>query len=230
MKRKLALIFALVMGVALLAACGSTASSSSSSSSVAPASSSTSEETPSTPIVGTMVYRGKLAEVTDTTIKVEQMPGHDYGFESVIFNIDENTVVAPDGGELVVGGFVEVTYSGVMTRSIPPQATALDIYVLSNSDVLTSGIIVNGTIESVEKVDKDLRITITPVTPGETASASVEQGKIILIVPTDALEGISEAELVEGTMVSAVTNGIAALSEPPQMPVRALLLFNWETA
>ena len=230
MKRKLALFFSLVMGVALLAACGSTASSSSSASSVPAGSSSMKEEASSMPVLSDMVYRGKLTEVSDTTITVEQLPGHNYGFETVVFNLTDETKMQPEGGELVVGGFVEVTYNGVMTRSIPPQATAAEIYVLSNSDVMTTGIIVNGTIETVDKIENNLHILVAPVATGEVASAGAEQGKIVLIVPTDALEGITEAELVEGTIVSAVTNGIAALSEPPQMSVRALLLFNWETA
>lgn len=58
---------------------------------------------------------------------------------------------------------------------------------------------------------------------GESISNEVYRGEVVSL--TEALEGLSAGDLQEGVPVSAVTQGIASLSLPPQVPVIALLPF-----
>lgn len=228
MKKTFALVLSFVLGTALLTACGSSASSSQASSSQQNTSQPASESTTVPPTLEDAVYRGEVLSVNEETgdFEVAQLPGFNYGSETVVFHVTEETEFEPDEVVLAEGMFVEVTFNGVMTRSMPPQATADEVKVISN---MSEGIIVNGEVQSVEKVDDMLRITIVPLELVEqNASESSMENLVILTVEQDDLEGITVDDLVAGTKVSAVTSGIAAMSIPPQMPVIALMPYNWE--
>ena len=232
MKKRSLLAGALSLTLLLLAGCGASASSSSSvPASSTPASSSEvaskDSSSQSTVPLPEGVYRGRVESVTDTDFTVAQMPGFDYGMERIVFHRDDNTIITTEGMEITEDAFVEVFYNGILTRSLPPQGTAGEVGVIAT---FSEGIIVNGTITAFETTTDGYTITILPFegdTPSaieEAASASFEN-MVILNVPKDALENITEDELKEGTAVSAVTKGIAAMSLPPQMPVHTLLPF-----
>lgn len=211
----------------LLSACSSASSSSSAPASSAPASVPSSSQASSVadssmeqpPALESMVYRGKVVSVAeDGSFEVAQLEGFDYGQPSIIFHVDDNTKMLDNTTEITVDGFVEVTFNGILTRSLPPQATAETVTMLMPT---AEGMIQNGTIQSVEEVNGTYMVTIVPF----TAPNNDMENLVILLVQEDALEHLTVEDLKEGTEVSAVTNGIAAMSLPPQMPVRAIMPF-----
>ena len=225
MKAKWMILGAMTAGLLLATACGGGASSSpapsssSAPSSVSQAGSASSKEAASSSEAAALegVYRGEITELGEGQITVAQMPGYNYGQPSIVFNTSEEALQPNSGQELSVGMFVEVKYNGVLTRSIPPQGTADSVVIVSP---IAEGVIQNGVIQAVEKTDVGYRIEMLPL---EETAASGLDALLVLNVPTDGLEGLTEADLVEGAKVSAVTMGIATASLPPQMPVKALL-------
>lgn len=229
MKKFIATSAALAFSVLTFAACGASVNS---SSAAAASEESKIEETAS---VNTL-YRGTVTSYTDKQLIVEQLPGYDYGQSSIIFNLDDKTKIFDDGIAIGEGTFVEVTYSGALTRSMPPQASAETVTVIS---AFSQGIIVNGEIKDVVDNGDSYTITVYPIADSEkevTESASTveveesmefDNNATILIVPADALEGgLTGASLTEGTLVSAVSKGIATSSLPPQVPVLALMPYS----
>lgn len=163
------------------------------------------------------VYRGSVVDTKeDGSIEVAQQPGFNYGYESIVFHIDETTYIDLENGATPnKDAFVEIHYSGALTRSIPPQGTALDITVIAP---FTEGVIQNGVIREVRKTDDGFSIDLLPF----SAESDAPESLVVLNVPADALENLSAEALVSGAEVSAVTRGIATMSLPPQMPVLAL--------
>jgi len=193
MKKMFALTALLLIGTMLLAGC-------------APAAGSAKE-----------VYRGEIASISeDGSILVEQLPGHNYGQASILFHLSKQ-IRQELGDTLAVGAFVELRYSGALTRSLPAQGTASSVTVIAS---YSEGIIQNGTILSVTMGKDGYSISLLPL--GEEKKDDLSN-TITLTVHMFALEGLTEADLVEGAKVSAVTSGIAAMSMPPIMPVVALL-------
>ena len=165
-----------------------------------------------------LVYRGEIASISeDGSILVTQVPGHNYGQASILFHVSDK-LAKELGDTLAVGAFVEVHYNGALTRSLPAQGTAESITVIAS---YSEGIIQNGTILSVTPGKDGYSISLLPLS--ETAKKDDLSNTITLTVHIFALEGLKGEDLVEGLKVSAVTNGIAAMSSPPIMQAVALL-------
>lgn len=165
------------------------------------------------------IYRGRVSEIENDILRVEQvLPGFDYRQPAIRFHLGDETVFLPEGARPAVGAFVEVVYSGMLTRSIPAQGQAKSVRFISP---LADTAIINGTITSVSLGEGTYRLGIRSLAPTPTPDAAPFEA--ILIVPATALENIPPEALVEGQTVSAITTGIAALSMPPQLPVHALL-------
>lgn len=230
MKKIIATTLALSFSIFMLAACSSTASSSSSSSISSSDASSTSKADSETTSGVNGVYRGTVVDYEDNLLTVEQVEGYDYGQSTIIFNINDDTVISDNGVDIVPGAFVEITYDGALTRSIPPQGNAESVNVIAS---FSEGIVQNGVIQDVSTEGDNYYISIMPIDEyvSDESKFLVSQSDVqsddfintILIVPKDALENITEKELVAGAKISAVTSGIATASLPPQMPVLALL-------
>ena len=165
-----------------------------------------------------LVYRGEIASISeDGSILVTQVPGHNYGQASILFHVSD-ALAKELGSSLAVGAFVEVRYDGKLTRSLPAQGTASSIAVIAN---YSEGIVQNGTILSVTPGKDGYSISLLPLS--ETAKKDDLSNTITLTVHIFALEGLKGEDLIEGLKVSAVTNGIAAMSSPPIMQAVALL-------
>ena len=165
-----------------------------------------------------LVYRGEIASISeDGSILVTQVPGHNYGQASILFHVSD-ALAKELGSSLAVGAFVEVRYDGKLTRSLPAQGTASSITVIAN---YSEGIVQNGTILSVTPGKDGYSISLLPLS--EAAKKDDLSNTITLTVHIFALEGLKGEDLVEGLKVSAVTNGIAAMSSPPIMQAVALL-------
>lgn len=165
-----------------------------------------------------VIYRGEITSVSeDGSILVTQLPGHNYGQESILFHVSDK-LAKELGDTLAVGAFVEVHYNGALTRSLPAQGTAERITVIAS---YSEGIIQNGTILSVTPGKDGYSISLLPL--GQTSNPNDLSNTITLTVHMFALEGLTSADLVEGAKVCAVTSGIAAMSSPPIMQAVALL-------
>lgn len=168
-----------------------------------------------------MVYRGTVDEIQeDGSILVRQLDGYSYGHDSILFHVGEDTILTETDAPLAEDAYVEVTYGGALTASLPAQGNAATITVLAPQ---SEGIVQNGVVKTVEQDENgDYRIAILPFDAAEDTFES----QVILLVPKDAFEGIEAGDVVEGFEVSAVTRGIAAMSLPPQMPVIVLMPYS----
>ncbi len=153
-----------------------------------------------------LVYRGEITALSDEGITVSQLPGYNYGQESIVFLLEEQSE------ELALGMYVQVQYDGVLTRSIPPQATALSAEVLAP---MADGVLWGGSILTSEETEDGYRLELQAEIP--------RQELVILNVPFLALEGLDASDLVEGTKVLAITNGAMTASLPPQVSAIVLL-------
>ena len=164
-----------------------------------------------------LIYRGEVTSISENgDILVTQVAGHNYGQASILFHVSDS-IKKELGDTLVQGAFVEVHYSGMLTRSLPAQGTASSITVIAS---YSEGIVQNGTILSVTPGKDGYSISLLPLGQEKKDDLS---NTITLTVHMFALEGLTGKDLVEGLKVCAVTNGIAAMSSPPIMQAVALL-------
>ena len=128
---------------------------------------------------------GQIMEINDEYLILE---GTQQG--AVQVNIFDDTLYngSLQQGELAVGQYAEVIYDGKMTRSIPAQIAALAINVYP----------LKGTVDAVEE---DGRVLVTPADGGE---------QVVLSLP----DGVT---MEAGETATFYTNGMATMSIPAQM-------------
>lgn len=128
---------------------------------------------------------GQITEINDEYLILE---GTQQG--TVQVNIYDDTLYngSLQQGELAVGQYAEVIYDGKMTRSIPAQIAALAINVYP----------LKGTVDAVEE---DGRVLVTPADGGE---------QVVLSLP----DGVT---MEAGETATFYTNGMATMSIPAQM-------------
>lgn len=128
---------------------------------------------------------GRITEINDEYLILE---GTQQG--TVQVNIFDDTLYngSLQQGELAVGQYAEVIYDGKMTRSIPAQIAALAINVYP----------LKGTVDAVEE---DGRVLVTPADGGE---------QVVLSLP----DGVT---MEVGETATFYTNGMATMSIPAQM-------------
>ena len=128
---------------------------------------------------------GQITEINDEYLILE---GTQQG--TVQANIFDDTLYngSLQQGELAVGQYAEVIYDGKMTRSIPAQIAALAINVYQ----------LKGTVDAVEE---DGRVLVTPADGGE---------QVVLSLP----DGVT---MEAGETATFYTNGMATMSIPAQM-------------
>ena len=128
---------------------------------------------------------GQITKINDEYLILE---GTQQG--TVQVNILDDTLYngSLQQGELAVGQYAEVIYDGKMTRSIPAQIAALAINVYP----------LKGTVDAVEE---DGRVLVTPADGGE---------QVVLSLP----DGVT---MEAGESATFYTNGMATLSIPAQM-------------
>ena len=128
---------------------------------------------------------GQITEINDEYLILE---GTQQG--TVQVNIFDDTLYngSLQQGELAVGQYAEVIYDGKMTRSIPAQIAALAINVYP----------LKGTVDAVEE---DGRVLVTPADGGE---------QVVLSLP----DGVT---MEVGETATFYTNGMATMSIPAQV-------------
>lgn len=155
---------------------------------------------------------GQITEIADDYIILE---GTEQG--TVQVNLFDDTVFGgklPD--ELAVGEYAQVLYDGKITRSIPPQVTALavDVSVLEGkvAEILEDGrVLIDRTDVMEQQVDSQMKEDGTVDTE---VTRTPEQ--VILSLP----EGV---ELKVGDSAVFYTTGIATMSLPAQMNAIAVV-------
>lgn len=111
-------------------------------------------------------------------------------------NLSEDTIFdGVEREELAVGQFVQVMYSGMMTRSLPPQITALKVGVYA----------IAGEVKAVA----DGSMTIVREEIGD---------EVIVFLPENA------PEIAVGMQVIAYTNGAMTMSLPAQTTALGVVL------
>ena len=137
---------------------------------------------------------GAIIDITDEYIAIENA---ELGEVHVLMT--EDTII--EGAQaLEIGQTVVVMYSGMMTRSLPPQITALHIGVYG-----IAGVIAEIGEES---------ITIVRGDTGE---------ETILTLDEALMESFLAMELEEGDEIVAYTTGLMTMSLPPMMNAVAIL-------
>ena len=137
--------------------------------------------------------QGLITEVNESYFVME-----DQSIGTVRVNLDD-AVTAYDGiavkGKLTVGLYVFVQYSGVLTRDIPPQATAQKVgcYVVRGSvgEILQNGYLVKG---------------------------DTVLGDVIVHM------GENMPSVYSGVAITVYYNGVMALSMPPQINAAYILV------
>lgn len=116
-------------------------------------------------------------------------------------NLTEDTII--EGvEELEIGQTAVVLYDGMMTRSLPPQITALQIGVYA----------VEGEIVEIVEGDEETEGSITIV--------RADTGEEVIITLTG---DVQKLPLAVGDMVVAYTTGVSTMSLPPQMNAIAIM-------
>ena len=134
-----------------------------------------------------MEIMGTITEITDEYVMI------DAGEIGMIQANTSMDTLIEGVEELAVGQTAVILYDGKMTRSLPPQITALKIGVYE----------VKGNVTAVESG----RVTID----------QGENGEVVLTLPENA------PEVVVGDAITAYTTGISTMSLPPQMNAIAII-------
>ncbi len=173
-------------------------------------------------VISTAVAEEKTEETTEET--AEQVAGiatvtgisettitvNDNVLGEVILNIAEETEILNADGEkatiadLSEGDLLEITYSDVMTLSLPPQNTPVKIQLFVIETAETEGVI---------RGFEDGKILIGGEAPTEQTALVISESTVI----TDA-EGkeIKVEDLKEGVEIKAVHSAASTFSIPPQ--------------
>lgn len=161
------------------------------------------------------------ASVYATEIGEDRLTVMDFVYGEVIVNVTEDTqIVDSEGKEIKLSDIdssmqLNVTYGETMTMSLPPMTTASKIEVTGE----LAKVIKEGSVSEVVAEEG----TVTQIILGENEVAlNVAEETII----KDADGNVkSLADIKEGTVLRARTNGMATMSIPAQMPTLEITIF-----
>lgn len=161
------------------------------------------------------------ASVYATEIGEDRLTVMDFVYGDVIVNVTEDTqIVDSEGKEIKLSDIdssmqLNVTYGETMTMSLPPMTTASKIEVTGE----LAKVIKEGSVSEVVAEEG----TVTQIILGENEVAlNVAEETII----KDADGNVkSLADIKEGTVLRARTNGMATMSIPAQMPTLEIVIF-----
>ncbi|MBQ2889287.1 MAG: hypothetical protein IJE41_02415, partial [Clostridia bacterium] len=162
-----------------------------------------------------------IASVYATEIGEDSLTVMDFVYGEVIVNVTEDTeIVDSEGKEIKLSDIdssmqLNVTYGETMTMSLPPMTTASKIEVTGE----LAKVIKEGSVSEVVAEEG----TVTQIILGENEVAlNVAEETII----KDADGNVkSLADIKEGTVLRARTNGMATMSIPAQMPTLEIVIF-----
>jgi type 1 fimbria pilin len=145
-------------------------------------------------------FYGTVVEQTPASILVQDSDG-----QQMLFHIYSDTAMNTDASNLVPGSIVLVGYSGAATRSIPPQATALEIY--------WEGYAPSSKLENVETV----RLESIDLGQGQMMVTEISSSMERLVRFDETTTwGFDASALSSGDVFKVQNNGIFTMSLPPQ--------------
>ncbi|MBR2883664.1 MAG: hypothetical protein IKB93_02620 [Clostridia bacterium] len=162
-----------------------------------------------------------IASVYATEIGEDSLTVMDFVYGEVIVNVTEDTQIVDSEGKAIKLSDIDtsmqlnVTYGETMTMSLPPMTTASKIEVTGE----LAKVIKEGSVSEVVAEEG----TVTQIILGENEVAlNVAEETII----KDADGNVkSLADIKEGTVLRARTNGMATMSIPAQMPTLEIIIF-----
>lgn len=169
-------------------------------------------------VADTCVYQGEIMEINDNdgrkSILVQKEEESDYTYQSLIFHINEDTRInTNDFSDLEKGQIVEIYYSGMVTRSLPGQTTAIAINILDQQKHLQN-IMFKGEIEEVYNNDEHFSFLLDGQSFGKE---KVYSEKIIFHVDEKTIINNAKlADLKSGSKVTVTCSPAMTMSLPPQ--------------
>lgn len=161
------------------------------------------------------------ASVYATQISENSLTVMDFVYGEVIVNVTEDTKITDSEGKEIKLSDIDssmqlnVTYGETMTMSLPPMTTASKIEVTGE----IAKVIKEGTVSEIIAEEG----VVTQIILGENEVAlNVADETIIKDAEGNAK---SFADIKEGTVLRARTNGMATMSIPAQMPTIEIVIF-----
>lgn len=172
-------------------------------------------------------YEGKIIKVNDgdenPSILVQQEAGKD-GYSSLLFHISKDTRINTGNlSDLKVGATVQVYHSGMVTRSIPGQTTAIAINIVKSPDT-PQPVMFSGVIKEIYQKDSGVSFLFDGQTVGEE---KVVRDNIVFHVNKDTVINNGKMEdLKANTRVMVKSSRVMTLSLPPQSTALAITIIN----
>lgn len=169
------------------------------------------------PVSQENLYRGVLKSIENGQFLLEQAAGRDYGFSAIAVNIPDTVA---DTTAFAIGDYIQINHNGRTTRSIPPQATAVQAVKLSQP---ADALVINGVVTSETNESGSHMLTINKLMDDESTGE-----EIILIFDDQAALIPADLDLSPGAKISAFSRGIMTMSLPPQCPVTEIAAFTYQ--
>lgn len=167
------------------------------------------------------VQEAPVASVYATEISEDSLTVMDFVYGEVIVNVTEDTQIVNSEGKAVKLADIDtsmqlnVTYGETMTMSLPPMTTASKIEITSE----------------IAKVIKEGKVSEIVAQEGKVTQIILGENEVALNVSEETsvkdAEGNEKslADIKEGTVLKARTNGMATMSIPAQMPTLEIVIF-----
>lgn len=155
------------------------------------------------------LYKGKVNKITETkdglNILVNRLDGDKNQYESLIFHINKDTALNIEKQNLKIGDNVDIFYSGMVTRSLPGQATAIAVNKVQETFVY------EGEINKI--IDTKYGKMVSVVSHNKDANFE----EIVFNVSNDTkFTNGSLSDLKVGAKIKAVHGPAMTMSLPPQ--------------
>lgn len=160
------------------------------------------------------LYKGQIEEVKNingqTSILVKKHQ-NDKGYSELIFHINENTRINTNSiADLQKGQTIEIYYSGMVTRSLPGQTTAIAINLVKQPS-LQQGAVFQGTIKEIKNNNH-----ISFLINGHHNDNSFVQDVVFHVSDNTKIVNGNIEDIKVGTKVQVKYSGIMAMSIPGQ--------------
>ncbi|MEA1962059.1 MAG: stalk domain-containing protein [Bacillota bacterium] len=164
-------------------------------------------------------YQGVVKEISTvdgsiSSVLIEQKSGTINGNPNLLFHLNSDTKInTEDINDLKQGQVIEVFYSGIVTASIPGQATAIAVNILDQTEKQLTATFM-GNIKEVTKNDSGLSLLIN----GQNFfDGKVYKDEIVFHIGNSTVVTNGKLEALEAGKTVAITfSGALTRSIPPQ--------------
>ena len=183
---------------------------------------------------GKMIITARIDEIYNAFLNVTATDGVVYRV-----NVGKATAYTRDGVGIVkealeVGDKIEITYNGQVTRSVPPQISALDINIVDRAPTAAKQMKSSGS--TPELADNEFYMIADVIECSERLYVTVTESEyaygnyIIIVAPETVIEyadGASAAytDISVGASLGIVYSGQVMLSMPPQTVAHKIVIF-----